>query len=237
MPKILMIVTTADALTMSDGSSHPTGYWAEELAVSHRAFRDAGVDVDIATPDGVAPTVDQASLDPAIVGSEATVAELRDYLDSIADRLEHPLAIAGVDAAAYDAIFIPGGHGPMADLATDPDLGRLLVDADDREQIIAPLCHGPAALLSATRPDGSFQFAGRRLTTFTNEEELAGGTGEKTPWFVETRLRELGAAIDAGPAWSSTVVVDRNLISGQNPQSSAAAADQVLAALNVQTTA
>jgi putative intracellular protease/amidase len=237
MSRILMIVTGADALTLSDGTEHPTGFWAEELAVSHEVFRDAGIDVDIATPGGVKPTVDQASLDPAIVGNEAEVARLRAYLDAIAGELETPLAIAGVDASAYDAIFIPGGHGPMADLASDPDVGRLLVDADERGQIIAPLCHGPAALVSATRPDGGFQFAGRRLTTFTDEEELGGGTGERTPWFVEARLRELGAEIEAGPAWSSTVVVDRNLISGQNPQSSAEAARRVLAALNVPTTA
>jgi putative intracellular protease/amidase len=121
----------------------------------------------------------------------------------------------------------------MTDLAHDADLGRLLIEADDRGQIIAPLCHGPAALLSATRADGGFAFAGRRLTVFTDEEERQGGTGDKTPWWVETTLRDRGAEIDAGPAWSSTVVVDRNLISGQNPQSSADAARQVLAALGV----
>ena len=119
----------------------------------------------------------------------------------------------------------------MADLAADADLGRLLIDADGRGQVIAPLCHGPAALLSATREDGTFAFAGRRLTVFTDEEELQGGTGEQTPWFVEETLREKGAEIDAGPAWSSKVVVDGNLISGQNPQSSEDAAKQVLAAL------
>jgi putative intracellular protease/amidase len=237
MTKILMIVTGADALTLGDGTEHPTGFWAEELAVSHQVFRDAGIAVDIATPGGVKPTVDQASLDPAVVGSEAAVARLRAYLDAIDGELERPLAIADVDASGYDALFIPGGHGPMADLASDADLGRLLIAADERGQIIAPLCHGPAALLSAVCADGGFQFAGRRLTTFSDEEELQGGTGERTPWFVETRLRELGADVATGPAWSSTVVVDRNLISGQNPQSSAEAAHRVLAALNVPATA
>jgi putative intracellular protease/amidase len=229
---ILMIVTGADALTMRDGTSHPTGFWAEELAVAHELFRAAGHRVDIATPGGVRPSVDQASLDPATVGDEAKAAHLRAQLDAIAPELDRPLILADVDAAAYDAIFIPGGHGPMADLATDADLGRLLVAADERGQIIAPLCHGPAALLSATRDDGGFQFAGRRLTVFTDEEERGGGTGEATPWFVESRLRELGAVIDAGAPWSSHVVVDGNLITGQNPQSSDEAARRVLAALD-----
>jgi putative intracellular protease/amidase len=227
-----MIVTGADALTMRDGTSHPTGFWAEELAVAHELFRAAGHRVDIATPGGVRPTVDQASLDPATVGDEAKAAHLRSQLDAIAPELDRPLVLADVDAAAYDAIFIPGGHGPMADLATDADLGRLLVAADERGQIIAPLCHGPAALLSAARDDGRFQFAGRRLTVFTDEEERGGGTGEATPWFVESRLRELGAVIDAGAPWSSHVVVDGNLITGQNPQSSDEAARRVLAALD-----
>jgi putative intracellular protease/amidase len=233
MAKVLMVVSGADALTMSDGTSHPTGYWAEEVALSHKLLREAGVDVDIATPGGVKPTVDQVSLTPEAAGGEAAANEYRSYLDSIADDLERPLSIADVDASGYDAIFIPGGHGPMADLAFDADLGRMLVEANDREQLIAPLCHGPAALLSATRDDGSFAFAGRRMTVFTDEEELNGGTGEKTPWFVEARLRELGADVDAGDAWQSKVVVDGNLISGQNPQSSADTARRVLAALGV----
>jgi putative intracellular protease/amidase len=237
MSKILMIVTGADVLTMRDGILHPTGFWAEELAVAHRQFREASADVDIATPGGARPTVDLASLDPQVVGSQDAVDDYRAYLEAIAGELDHPLALADVDEAAYDAIFIPGGHGPMADLATDPDVGRLLIAADERRQLIAPLCHGPAALLSAIREDGSFQFAGRRVATFTDEEELQGGTGENTSWFVETRLRELGADIEAGPPWSSKVVIDGNLISGQNPQSTADTARAVLTALSINTRA
>jgi putative intracellular protease/amidase len=225
--KILMIVSAADALEMADGSSHPTGFWAEELAIPHQLFTEAGYTVDVATPGGKAPTVDAVSLDPANVGGEEEAERIKRALDAV--DLTAPLTLADVDASAYAAIFLPGGHGPMADLATDADLGRLLVAADERGQLIAPLCHGPAGLLSATREDGTFAFAGRKLTVFTDEEELGGGTGENTPWFVEARLRELGAVVEAGPAWSSTVVVDRNLVSGQNPQSSAEAAKAVLA--------
>ena len=97
--------------------------------------------------------------------------------------------------------------------------------------IIAPFCHGPAALLSAKLPDGSNAFAGRRLTVFTDEEERTGGTGENTPWWVESALREAGATIDSAAPWSDHVVVDGNLISGQNPQSSASVARRVVEAL------
>ncbi|MGK5675086.1 type 1 glutamine amidotransferase domain-containing protein [Micromonospora sp. URMC 106] len=233
MTKILMIVTGADSLTLADGTSHPTGFWAEELAASHQVFRDAGVDVDIATPGGVAPTVDAVSLDARGGVGDAEAATFRDYLAGISADLSAPLAIAEVDAASYDAIYIPGGHGPMADLATDAELGRLLTDADDRGQLIAALCHGPAALLAANRPDGTFTFAGRRLVVFTDEEERQGGLGDATPWWVETTLRERGATVQAGTPWSNTVVVDGNLVTGQNPQSSVATAQQVLKTLGI----
>lgn len=228
-PKILMVVTAADSLTLRDGTEHPTGFWAEEVAIPYALFRDAGLTVDVATPGGKVPTVDQGSLDAGNVGGEEEAARIEAALEAV--DLSAPLTLADVDVRQYAAVFLPGGHGPMADLATDADLGRLLIAADEAGQVIAPLCHGPAGLLSATRADGTFQFAGRRLTVFTDEEERGGGTGEATPWFVESRLRELGAEIEAGPAWSSTVVVDGNLVSGQNPQSSAAAAERVLATL------
>jgi putative intracellular protease/amidase len=146
--------------------------------------------------------------------------------------LAQPLALADAVANDYDAIYIPAGHGPMADLAHDSDLGRLLVETNARQQLIAALCHGPAGLLSATDEDGKFVFAGRRLTTFTDEEERQGGLGENAPYLVESKLRDLGAIVEAGPAWASNVVVDGNLVTGQNPQSSVDTARQVLAALD-----
>lgn len=231
MSDILMIVTAATSLTMKDGSEHPTGYWAEELVTAHRDLVAAGHSVTIATPDGVAPTVDAVSLDPSQTGGEARAREFADYLESIAGELSSPVAIADVDAADYAAIVLPGGHGPMSDLAFDAATGQVLVAANEAGAVIAPFCHGPAALLSAQLADGTFAFAGRRLTVFTDEEERTGGTGENTPWFVETRLRERGAVIDSAAPWSDHVVVDGNLITGQNPQSSASVARRVLDAL------
>lgn len=232
MANILMVVSAADSLTMKDGSEHPTGYWAEELVVAHQTLTQAGNTVHIATPGGRKPTVDLVSLAAESAGGEDRAQGFRDYLEKIDGELAHPLVLADVDAAAYDAVVMPGGHGPMADLYKDADLGRLLVSANRDGKIIAPFCHGPAGLLSATDDDGGFAFKGRRLTVFTNEEELGGGTGENTPWLVEDALKEKGAVIENGAAWSSNVVRDGNLITGQNPQSSEDVAKEVLAALS-----
>lgn len=231
MAKILMVVSAADSLMMRDGSEHPTGYWAEELVASHHTLLDAGHTVTIATPGGVKPTVDQVSLAAESAGSLERADDFRAYIAAIDAELSHPLVLADVTAADYEAVVMPGGHGPMADLAADADLGKILIETDKAGRIIAPFCHGPAALLSATDENGKFAFAGRRLTVFSDEEELNGGTGPNTPWFVEAVLREKGAIVESGPAWSSHVVRDRNLITGQNPQSSEDVAKEVIAAL------
>ncbi|CAH0293349.1 type 1 glutamine amidotransferase domain-containing protein [Microbacterium sp. Bi128] len=228
---ILMVVSAADSLTMRDGSEHPTGYWAEELVVSHRTLLDAGHTVHIATPGGKKPTVDEVSLAAESAGGQDRADSFRRYIDSLDAELSNPLVLADVDASAYDAVVMPGGHGPMADLYQDADLGRLLTTVNTAGKIIAPFCHGPAGLLSATDDDGAFTFAGRRLTVFTNEEELGGGTGPNTPWFVEDVLKEKGAVVENGAAWTSHVVRDGNLITGQNPQSSEDVAKEVLKAL------
>jgi putative intracellular protease/amidase len=231
MANILMVVSAADSLTMKDGSRHPTRFWAEELVVAHRTLLDAGHTVHIATPGGTKPTVDKVSLAAESAGGEDRAKGFRDYLATIDSELAHPLVLADVDIAGYDAVVLPGGHGPMADLFQDQDLGRLLVAADKSGKIIAPFCHGPAGLLSAANDGGTFAFAGRRLTVFSNEEELGGGTGENTPWLVEDALKEKGAVIANGAAWSSNVVRDGNLITGQNPQSSEDVAKEVIKAL------
>ena len=231
MSRILMVVSAADSIELADGTPHPTGFWAEELVVAHRALIASGAEVTIATPGGRKPTVDPGSLNPAIVGDEDKVREFEQYLADIAPELDTPEALSAVSPVSFDAVVLPGGHGPMVDLANDAELGALLIKANDAGKIIAPFCHGPAALLSAIAGDGSFAFSGRQLTVFTDEEELTGGTGQNSPWLVATTLAERGAIVKAGPAWNSYVVRDGNLISGQNPQSSEAVAAAVVAAL------
>lgn len=231
MANILMVVSAADSLTMRDGTEHPTGYWAEELVVSHKTLLEAGHTVSIATPGGVKPTVDQVSLSGAAAGGQERADSFRDYIASLDAELSSPLVLADVDLADFDGIVIPGGHGPMQDLFKDKDLGKLLIAATKDGKIVAPFCHGPAALLSAVDDDGTFAFAGRRLTVFSNDEELGGGTGPNTPWFVEDELAAKGATIENSTPWSSNVVRDGNLITGQNPQSSEDVAKEVIKAL------
>lgn len=231
MSRILLVATAADSITLADGTEHPTGFWAEELVTAYRDLSEAGHEIVIASPGGARPPVDPGSTTAEGVGDAEKAADLRAYLDAISAHLDAAVPLAGIDVTEFDAVVIPGGHGPMVDLATDTDLGALLVAAVDRDTIIAPFCHGPAALLSATRADGSFAFAGRRMTVFTNEEELTGGLGEKNPWFVADALAERGAVIERGDAWASVVVRDGSLISGQNPQSSEAVSRAVVEAL------
>jgi putative intracellular protease/amidase len=229
--KVLMVISGADSLTLADGTVHPTGYWAEEVAESHRILTEAGTEVVFATPGGVRPTVDALSLDERGGVSAEHAQAFRAYLDGLADRLADLLPLAQVDAGDYDAIYLPGGHGPMADLDRDADLGRLLNTAQAGGKVVAALCHGVAALLSATGPDGAFTFASRTITSFTDEEERQGGLGDASPYFVESRLRERGAVLRTGAAWSDTVVRDGDLVTGQNPQSSVSTAQTVLKAL------
>ncbi|MWB99816.1 type 1 glutamine amidotransferase domain-containing protein [Agromyces seonyuensis] len=231
MANVLMIVTAADAIELVDGTSQPTGYWAEELVVAHRGLRGAGHDVVVATPGGKPAPVDPGSIDPEQIGDDLS-AELTAYLELIAEELEHPQVLAEQSVVDYDAVVLPGGHGPMVDLAIDADLGLLLAEADATDVVIAPFCHGPAALTSAIAPDGTFVFADRLLTVFTDAEERAGGLGLATPWWVEGRLLELGAIVESAKPFESHVVRDGNLISGQNPQSSAAVVEEVLDALD-----
>jgi putative intracellular protease/amidase len=177
----------------------------------------------VATPGGKAAPVDPGSLPDNESGREHGA-----YLEAIADVLANPQSLSDAREGEYDAIVLPGGHGPMVDLASDRDLGRLLIDAAARDAVVGVLCHGPAGLLSAIDTDGNYAFAGRRIAVFTDQEERLGGLGENSPYLIESRLRELGAVIESGEPWSSTVVVDGSLISGQNPQSSIATAHRLI---------
>jgi putative intracellular protease/amidase len=230
VPKILFVLTGSDHWTLSDGTKHPTGFWAEELLAPLQVFADAGFDVDLASPEGRTPVVDEGSLAPETIGEDES-AKQRKALDDLADRLGSTLVLADVDLEAYDAVFVPGGHGPMEDLAVSDDLGRILVTMLDGGKVVSSVCHGPAGLLPAKRADGTWLFAGRRLTAFTDAEEQQAGLADKAPWLLESRLREAGASFSSGESWAPFVVVDDKLVTGQNPASSAQAAQEVVALL------
>ncbi|MEU6816055.1 type 1 glutamine amidotransferase domain-containing protein [Streptomyces sp. NPDC046860] len=231
MSKILFVVTGADHWTLADGTRHPTGFWAEEAVAPYEAFRKAGAEIVVATPGGVVPTVDKGSLAPEVNGGQEGADRVAAALDA-ADEFRHPVRLEDVDLAGYDAVFYPGGHGPMEDLAVDATSGRLLIDALESGKPLAVVCHAPAALLAATRPDGGNAFAGYRVAAFSDAEEAQAGFADKAKWLLQTRLREAGVDVRVGEPWAPNVVVDRNLITGQNPASSAPLAAEVLGRLS-----
>ena len=187
-------------------------------------------------PHGLTPGEIQGEVDAQRADSERLAAGRLATLQAIPG-FQHPVALSSLsdeDLAGFDAVFAPGGHGPMVDLAGNHDVGRLLVALHSKSAPIAALCHGPALLLSAPeRADGQWLFDGYRLTCFTDEEEAqteAGLLGMS--WFLDTALKNAGAVFDDGPAaWISHVVADRNLITGQNPGSTEATADAVIKVL------
>jgi len=230
MSKILFVMTGADHWTLADGTRHPTGFWAEEVVAPYETFAKAGHEVVVATPGGVVPVADRASLAPEANGGAEGADRIAAALDAM-DELRSPVKVEEVDLADYDAVFYPGGHGPMEDLAVDPGSGALLGRALASGKPIGVVCHGPAALLAVRGDDDSSPFAGYRLTGFTNAEETQAGLAEKAPWLLQDRLVELGADFREGEPWAPHVEVDRNLVTGQNPASSEPVAVELLGRL------
>ncbi|MFD9736623.1 type 1 glutamine amidotransferase domain-containing protein [Umezawaea sp. NPDC059074] len=229
MTKILIVLSAADTWERTDGSSYPTGYWAEELAAPHERFVAAGLTVDFASPGGVLQPLDAHSADPEIAGPDC--AHHVEHAERALREYGPLLKLDEVDVNDYAAVVLPGGHGPVVDLYRDADLGRLLTAADASGTLIGAVCHGPAGLLSAVDADGRWVFAGRRMTAFTDEEEQLFGTAEAAPWLLASTLREKGAEHSGGPAYQAFTVVDGNLVTGQNPASSGPMADALIAAL------
>lgn len=214
---ILVVVTNHDRID----ANHATGLWFEEFAVPYQLFRAAGCLVTVASPKG-----GRAPIDPRSAPDASQSAAHAEALQALIDTR----ALSDIRSDDYGAVFFPGGHGTMYDLPV-AEVGRVVGEFADAGKIVAAVCHGPAALVAATRADGTAVVRGRRLTGFTNEEEHAAQLDRLMPFLLETKLRELGAEYIPSPAWSKHVVVDGTLITGQNPQSSADAARAVISAL------
>ncbi|WP_235506011.1 type 1 glutamine amidotransferase domain-containing protein [Variovorax sp. Root411] len=164
-------------------------------------------------------------------GDEAKVAAMTTYLESLARELASPLQVEDQDIGKYEAVVLPGGHGPMQDLAVDRATGKLLAQAAARpDVVVAALCHGQAGLLSAGDAQ-QWAFKGRRVTGFSNVEETQVGLAANAPWLLEDRLRDAGALYESEAPWHSHVVVDGNLVTGQNPQSAEQLAEEVIRAI------
>ena len=223
--KVLMVLTSHDRL---GDTGKKTGFWLEEFAAPYYVFKDAGVDVTLASPRGGQPPLDPKSDAP----DAQTPATERFRQDPEAQQaLAATRRLADVQASEYDAVFYPGGHGPLWDLAEDHDSIALIQSTYAAVKPLALVCHAPGVLRHAKGADGAPLVQGRRVTGFTDTEEAAVGLTDVVPFLVEDMLKANGGRFDKAADWASHVIVDGNLITGQNPASSEEAAKAVVAQL------
>ncbi|MEP6501786.1 MAG: type 1 glutamine amidotransferase domain-containing protein [Betaproteobacteria bacterium] len=217
--RALFVATSSDRLA----SGHPTGLWVEEFAVPYMAALDADIRVVVASPAGGAIPLDAKSA--------PSDSEKETWAPALA-ALGSSVTLASVQHEDFDAIFIPGGHGPMVDLAHDTILHALVARHDAGGKLIAAVCHGPAALVYAQRADGKPFFDGRRATGFTDTEERLAGLHDKVPFLLEDAMKSKGADFHSAllPLLSH-IEHDGNLLTGQNPRSNAAIAKAMVSAL------
>jgi len=220
--KILILLTSHDQL---GNTGRKTGFWLEELAAPYYVFKDAGAEITLASPKGGQPPLDPKSDEP----SSQTDATRRFAADPEAQAaLANTHVLAEQSAADFDAIFYPGGHGPLWDLAEDSRSIGLIEAAIAADKPVALVCHAPGVLRHVKGPDGTSLVAGKTVTGFTNSEEAAVGLTDVVPFLVEDMLKANGGQFTRGDDWASHVVADGLLITGQNPGSSADAAQRLL---------
>jgi putative intracellular protease/amidase len=223
--RILMVLTSHARL---GESGRPTGFWLDEFAAPYYVFHDAGAQVTLASPAGGQPPLDPASDVPAA----HTDATRRFAADSAAQaHLADTRPLRLLDAADFDAVFYPGGHGPLWDLVNDADSVALIDAMVAAGKPVAAVCHAPAVLRDARGPDGQPLVQGRRVTGFANTEEDAVGLSDVVPLRVEDTLTDLGGLYSKVADWQPRVVVDGLLVTGQNPASAEPAARALLALL------
>jgi len=220
--KIVMVLTSHSAL---GDTGKKTGFWLEEFTAPYFVFRDAGAEITLASPRGGQPPLDPKSDEPAA----QTAATARFKQDAEAQSaLAATVELSKVRVAEFDAVFYPGGHGPLWDLANDKHSIHLIESANEAGKPIAFVCHAPGVLRNVKAKDGSPIVKGKHVTGFSDTEEDAVQLTNVVPFLVEDELKRLGGLYAKGPDWSSFVLVDGNLITGQNPASSVEAAHEEL---------
>lgn len=223
--KILMVLTSHDQL---GDTGKKTGFWLEEFAAPYYVFKDAGAELTLVSPKGGQPPLDPKSDAP----DSQTAATRRFKSDTAAQgALAHTGKLSEVSGTGFDAVFYPGGHGPLWDLAEDADSIKLVESMAAAGKTVSAVCHAPGVLRHVKAADGSPLVKGRKVTGFTNSEEEAAQLTQVVPFLVEDMLVENGGIYSKGGDWQSHVVIDGKLITGQNPASSEAAATAVLAQL------
>jgi putative intracellular protease/amidase len=219
--KILMVLTSHDRL---GNMGKPTGFWLEEFAAPYYEFKDAGAEVTLASPKGGQPPIDPKSNEP---GNQTEAMERFKKDPAAQQELANTRRLADVKQGDYDAVFYPGGHGPMWDLANDRNSIALIEGFYNAGKPVAAVCHGPAVLREVTY-QGQPIVKGKRVTGFTNSEEEAVQLTEVVPFLVEDELKRLGGRYEKAGDWADFTVVDGRLITGQNPSSSTSAARELL---------
>lgn len=223
--KILMVLTSHDELGTT---GKKTGFWLEELAAPYYAFLDAGAEITLASPKGGQPPLDPKSDEPDSQTDETR----RFHADSAAQAvLASTVKLDTVDQAAFDAVFYPGGHGPLWDLANDKHSISLIEQTLQAGKPVALVCHAPGVLRDVKNVDGTPLVKGKKVTGFTNSEEEGVGLTDVVPFLVEDVLKQNGGLYSRGDDWQSYTVQDGLLITGQNPGSSAETAKVLLASL------
>ncbi len=223
--KILIVLTSHGEL---GNTGEKTGFWIEEFAAPYYVFYDAGAEIVLASPRGGQPPIDPKS-DAPENQTEATKRFKGD--DALQALLADTRKLSEVSASDFDAVFFPGGHGPLWDLSSDPDSLRLIGDFWKNGKPVAAVCHAPAVLLNATDETGAPLVRGRKVTGFANSEEAAVQLTDVVPFLLEDELRNRGGQYSKTEDWGVHVVRDGLLITGQNPASSEEAAEQLLALL------
>ena len=218
LKRILMVVTSYNHLD----ANHPTGVWFEEFAIPYQEFRANGFEVTVASTQGGATPIDPRS--------EPSPEQAREASEAL-EALQHTVRLDSINPNDFDAIFIPGGHGPLFDFPGNISLQNILRSSMEQGKMIASVCHGPAAFDGVLLSDGKPLVAGKTMTAFTNHEESSVKLDKLVPFLLETRLRELGAKFVERPDWSIHIERDGNLITGQNHQSSHSAARLLVEAL------
>lgn len=223
--KILIVLTSHSEL---GNTGEKTGFWIEEFAAPYYVLADNGAELTIASPKGGQPPVD-----PKSEAKDAqTPATERFYKDEILiDKVAHSLKLSDVKHDDFDAVFYPGGHGPLWDLATDKNSIQLIEDFYNSNKPVSFVCHAPAALVNVKNKNGEPLVKGKQLTSFSNTEEEAVKLTKVVPFLLEDELKKNGGIYSKGSDWASYVKQDGLLITGQNPASSAAVAELLLETL------
>ncbi|MBC8770240.1 type 1 glutamine amidotransferase domain-containing protein [Arenibacter sp. BSSL-BM3] len=224
--KILFVLTSHDKL---GDTGKKTGFWIEEFANPYYTLLDKGADITVATPKGGAAPIDPSSDTP----DASTEATERFKNDNVAQEIiKNTLVLADINAGDFDAVFYPGGHGPLWDLANDAKSIKLIETFNKQKKPIGFVCHAPAALKDVKNEDGSPLVKGKKVTGFTNSEEEAVQLTKVVPFLVEDMLKTNGGIYSKKEDWAAYAVQDGNLITGQNPASSELVAEKLLASLN-----